>query len=85
MFKSTAQMYRNLHTAEHILFNKKTLSVAYSAFDNETEWARVSVRLIEKELSILRKRTRALSQVSRALARFFKVIQKSREVKNDLV
>lgn len=72
-------------TAEHIPINKKTLSVAYSAFDNEPEWARVSGRLIEKELGMLRKRTRALSQVSRALARFLKVIQKSREVKNDLV
>ena len=68
-------------TAEHVPINKKTLSVASSAFDNEPEWARVSGLLIEKQLGVLRKRTRALSQVSRAIARFLKVMQQSGENK----
>ena len=68
-------------TAEHVPINKKTLSVASSAFDNEPEWASVSGLLIEKQLGGLRKRTRALSQVSRAIARFLKVVQQSGENK----
>lgn len=72
-------------TAEHVPINKKSLSISPSAFDNEPEWARVSGLLIDRKLSELRKRTRALSHISRAIVRFADGMQSRESPKDDVV
>lgn len=73
---SKKEKMRVVLLSEHVPINKKTLSVPMRVFDGEPEWARLAAQLIEPQLTALRVQNKALSDISRALIRLVRLMEK---------
>lgn len=62
--------------SEHVPVLKKSQSVSMKVFAQEPEWVRTAAALIEPQLAELRRLSSALSDVSRSLGRFDRMLHK---------
>lgn len=70
--------------SEHVPINKTTLTVPMTSFDKEPDWAQLSAQLIEPELAKLRRQAKSLSNASRAVKQFARLVKACQESKGEL-